>query len=146
MKKSVVFLIIAGLITVFILSNSTKSATESSQASEGLLAWLYSCLPFLKAFLSHNNLRKTAHFIEFFAQGSFLTLSGIYSRQGIRQSVPSIAFAGLFTACTDEYLQTFSLGRSPEVADVFFDFAGTVAAFMIITLLFALRRKKNVRI
>ncbi len=146
MKKSVVFLIIAGLITIFILSNSLQSASESSQVSSGLLAWLSSVLPFLKAFLTHNNLRKAAHFIEFFAQGVFLTLSGLHSRRGLRQSMSAIGFAGLFTACLDELLQGFSAGRSPEVGDIFVDFAGTVVAFVIITLFYALRRKKNVRI
>ncbi len=142
MKKSRIFLILAGLVTIFIFSNSLQNASTSSQMSSGLLSSLLNIFPFLQPVLSSGILRKAAHFAEFFLQGTFLSLSGVYSASGFRGSIWKIAFTGLFTACCDELLQTFSVGRSPEVTDVFIDFSGTALAMAIIAAAVVWREKK----
>ncbi len=132
-------------MTAFIFYNSLQNATESSKLSGGLLFKILALLPFLKDFLSTGIFRKIAHFIEFFTQGTFLSLGAGYSRKGLKANISNVALAGLLTACCDEYLQTYSVGRSPEVRDIFIDFGGTALALLLVSVFFILRRIKNVR-
>lgn len=129
MKKRHIYLILAVLVTVFIFSNSAQDAGESSRASGGLLVLVQRLFPFM----TDHILRKCAHFTEFFLQGLFLSLYIKNTPRGLGQGWIYTAFCGLFTACCDELLQTFSPGRSPEITDVFIDFSGAAAALLLVS-------------
>lgn len=138
--KKRIYLIAAILITLFIFSNSAQNAQTSSTQSNALLDLLHR-LP-LFAGITHTLIRKTAHFGEFMCQG--LCFSAYFAEIGKkgRDRAVYTAFFGLLTACTDEFIQLFSPGRSSEVKDVFIDFFGTVAAVLVFCVI---RRIKGMR-
>ena len=126
MKKKTIYRILTILITLFIFSNSLKTAQVSSQESGRfveILNWLLAL--FGKSVDSgalQTVVRKTAHILEFTLQG-FL-LFGCFSGN-FRDRLIYVLFFGILTACTDEFLQLFCEGRSGQVQDIFIDFAGT---------------------
>lgn len=142
MTKSRVFAFLAALVTVFIFSASSQSAEQSSELSGGLLDILMSLFGKTGITLTHLFIRKAAHFIEFFMQSLFLSLSAHYSAKGIRRYALTIAFAGLLTACIDEFSQYFAIGRSAQVSDVLIDFGGTVSALILILAIVELSRRR----
>lgn len=127
--KKRIYLIAVILITAFIFSNSAQNAQSSSTQSVALLDLLHR-LPLFSG-ITHTLIRKTAHFGEFMCQG--LCLSAYFDESGKKRQDRAVytSFFGLLTACTDEFIQLFSLGRSSEVKDVFIDFCGTVAAVLV---------------
>lgn len=135
MKRSRIYLIIAGVITVFIFSNSLQTASRSSEISGGVQTLLMNMLSWTGLPLTHRFVRKAAHFTEFFMQSLFMTLAAKNSRRGLKNGAVYVAFGGLLTACCDEFLQLFSAGRSSQVSDVFIDFFGTVAAIAAVSLI-----------
>ncbi len=147
MKKSCIFLLLAVAVTVFIFASSMQTAEVSSEASGRLLTLINKLLSGTSVTITQHTIRKFAHFAEFFAQGLFLSLAAVFSLQGMKKHIINIAFAGLLTACTDEYIQTFFDGRGAQVRDIFIDFGGTVTA-IILTFLLAIiiRRGRNVRL
>lgn len=149
MTKSRVFAVLAALVTIFIFTASSQNGEQSANLSGGLLEFLMSFLSKAGITITHLFIRKAAHFIEFFMQSLFLSLSALYSAKGLKPYVTNIALAGLLTACTDEFSQYFSAGRSAQVSDVFIDFGGTVFALLLVIALVELskrRGEKNVRI
>ena len=142
MKKSRIYLIIAGLITIFIFANSAQSAQESSEISGGVLTFLSRLLSGTGITVSHYFVRKAAHFTEFFMQSLFLSLGAKNSRVGLSGGAVYVAFAGLLTACCDELLQMFVDGRGSLVSDVFIDFSGTVTALAAVVILYLIKRRK----
>lgn len=147
MKKSRIFLLLAIAVTVFIFTSSMQTAEVSSNASGRLLTLINKLLSGTSVTLTQHTIRKFAHFAEFFAQAFFLSLAAIFSARGMKKHLINIAFAGLLTACTDEYIQTFFGGRGAQVKDIFIDFSGTVTA-IIFTFLLAIiiRRVRDVRL
>ncbi len=143
MKKSYIYLILALLITVFIFSNSMQTADESSKISGGLLLAITQITEKFHFSVTHNFLRKAAHFTEFFAQGVFLTLFFKNTRFRLSGGAVYAAFFGLLTACCDEFIQLFYDGRGSQVSDVFIDFSGTVMSILIIALIFCFKRRKK---
>lgn len=145
MKKSRIFLLLAGVITVFIFASSMQSAEVSSETSGRLLTLINRLLSGTSVTITQNFIRKLAHFAEFFMQGLFLSLAAVFSLKGLKHHLVNIAFAGLLTACTDELLQTFFDGRSAQITDVFLDFGGCAAAILLTFVLIAvIRRVKDV--
>ncbi|MEE0944600.1 MAG: VanZ family protein [Clostridia bacterium] len=142
MTRSRVFAFLAALVTVFIFAASSQNGEQSSGLSSGLLDILMSILGKTGITLTHLFIRKTAHFAEFFMQSLFLSLSAHYSAKGIKHYITSIAFAGLLTACMDEFSQYFSLGRSAQVSDVLIDFSGTVFALILILAIVGLSKRR----
>ena len=133
-KRNVIFTILFLLITIFIFTNSAKTADSSSEQSSSLVDWAINNLSFFFKDRSTATyyVRKFAHFSEFFVQGAFL--SGALFSVKYHKHFIYVLFAGLLTACIDEYIQLFFPGRSGEVGDIFIDFGGTclaVAVFMI---------------
>lgn len=139
MIKKVLYLSAALLVTVFIFSNSALPASESSEISRGLLSVLLDILPFE---ISHNLLRKLAHFAEFFMQGFFFCLffNELFERK--TKTAAYTAAVGFVTGCADEFLQLFVEGRGPGFLDVLIDFSGTLSslAFLFILYLFLQNR------
>lgn len=139
MDRKWLYLLAAVCVTVFIFSNSLKNADSSGAESALLLGILNSIPPFAE--VTHNALRKAAHVTEFAVQGFFLAAFFARTDKKALDRVIGTAFFGLLTACTDEFIQLFSAGRSSEVRDVFIDFSGTVAVLLIFAAVRYLGRK-----
>ena len=140
MKKKI-FLTLTILWTAFIFFNSLQVQEESAQASGFFTAIAMRMLGIVglgdidMETLSHI-VRKIAHFAEFFIQGVLLLLFAVCITQKYRTAVVHVLFAGLLTACCDEFIQLFIDGRGSSVGDVFIDFGGTVCAVILILALF----------
>ncbi len=139
MKKKI-FLTLTILWTAFIFFNSLQVQEESAQMSGFFTALAMRMLGAVglgdidTGSLSHI-VRKIAHFAEFFIQGALLSVLADCITQKYRYAVVYVLFAGLLTACCDEFIQIFVDGRGSAIGDVFIDFGGTVCA----VFLFALR-------
>ncbi len=126
-KKRLLFITGAVAVTLFIFGNSLQDAAESSAASGGIVDTVMHILAYL-GFAPRRDIivfavRKTAHITEFAAQA--VMLAGCFDFP-YRRRIIYILFFGLFTACTDEFIQLFSDGRAGMIQDVFIDFTGTV--------------------
>ena len=118
------------LVLCFIWGNSMLSGEESGAVSGGLLSWMTENFPVMR-WLPERLLRKFGHFSEFAALG-FL-LGWFFLRQGQRGlhrlTVPLLF--GMTAALTDETIQSFSPGRSPQVTDVWIDTAGALVGSLL---------------
>ena len=148
-KPSIVFLIFAILTTAFIFSNSMQTAAESSGQS-GMIVTLLERIAagFGIAFSGEGAVtvvRKGAHIAEFFLLG--LCWGGVFLAQGGRflGKVIYVLFAGIFTACCDEWIQLFSDGRGSMVSDVFIDFSGVILAALVCFWIDCMRNKRRRR-
>ena len=128
--------LLAGLICLvlcFIWGNSMLSGEESGAISGGLLAWLMDTFPFFK-WLPEYLLRKFGHFSEFgllgFLLAWFFLLQG---QRGLHRLSMPLLFTVLI-AVADETIQSFSLGRTPSVIDVWIDVAGGCAGILLVAL------------
>ena len=76
-------------------------------------------------------LRKIAHVSEYFIL-TLLLIRALYSRQAktgdFNKMVLLAVFLSIFYATTDEFHQSFVLGRNPALKDVCFDAAGALLA------------------
>ncbi|MBS7297711.1 MAG: VanZ family protein [Eubacteriales bacterium] len=142
MTKSRFYLILAGIVTVFIFSASSQTAQESSELSQGLLHFLMLFLGKIGITITHLFVRKAAHFTEFFMQSLFLSLSAFYSLKGLKPYISNIVLTGLLTACLDEFSQHFSLGRSAQISDVLIDFSGTMCALILLCVVEKLSKRR----
>lgn len=120
-------------VLCFIWGNSMLSGEESGAISGRLLAWLAGTFPFLK-WLPELLLRKLGHFLEFAALGFLMAwFFRLRGQKGIhRMSMPLLVV--LLVAVTDETIQTFSLGRSPSVIDIWIDVAGGCVGIALLLL------------
>lgn len=126
-----VLVVLACVVLCFIWGNSMLSGEESGAISGGLLSWLVHTFPFLK-WLPEYALRKLGHFSEFGLMGFLLTWCFLLQGQrGIHRASMPLLFAVLI-AVADETIQTFSLGRSPSVIDVWVDVSGACAGIALL--------------
>jgi VanZ family protein len=96
----------------------------------------------------HAFIRKAAHFLEFAAIAVAASLL-LWRLRGehLVQNLMSVLFGSLFIAVTDEYIQSFSPGRSSSVRDVVIDFAGAaVGALAVFACIFIIRKIKKTKI
>lgn len=132
MKKRHFYMILAVGMTVFIFWNSARPADISSRASGFFVTLAEKPLSYIGVRTDRDTMqvivRKAAHIIEFAVQAMLIacSFSGKYKKRIIY-----ILFFGLLTACTDEYIQLFSIGRSGLISDIFIDFAGTLMGTVI---------------
>lgn len=134
-KRKKTFLLAALTLGVlcFIWGNSMLPGEESGAISGGLLAWLVRTFPFLK-WMPELLLRKLGHFSEFAALGFLLAwFFLLWGQRGIHRGTMPLLFV-LLTALTDETIQSFSLGRSPSVIDVWIDVAGGCTGIALLLL------------
>ncbi len=117
----------------FIFLHSAMPAATSRAESSGLLAVVGTVLPWM----THNLLRKIAHFIEFSLLGVFMT--GAFRYAGRFILLKPLAFT-LLTALCDETLQIFIDGRSGQIFDIWLDFSGAVFGTLIAWLIYRLRK------
>lgn len=142
MKKRTPFIVATILITLFIFNNSLKTADVSGSESAFFSYLLSSLMIKLNlseyGYLSTVLVRKAAHIFEFFVHA--VMLAGCFTSK-YRKRIVYILFFGLFTACTDEYIQYFIDGRGSMVQDIFIDFAGTVLGMSAGSLIYAIRTR-----
>lgn len=119
-------------MTAFIFWNSARTDVQSSHSSGRIVTVLSNVLAYFGVYqdydLMQKIVRKAAHITEFGVQAMLIanSFSGKYKKRIIY-----ILFLGLLTACTDEYIQLFSDGRSGLISDVFIDFSGTAAGTLL---------------
>ncbi len=143
-KRSILCALTA-LMMAFIFINSALDADASSKESMGVLELLNNLLKSLNVdlLLSENFVRKCAHFAEYFVLGILLyfTVSSFADKRPRTLLVPLIV--GFFTACVDETIQLFSIGRSGQFSDVLLDFSGVFTAVFIFYILINLFKRKD---
>lgn len=145
----VVFPLLSVLMIIFIFYQSSMNADDSSVESGSLMEMING---FLKAlgippFISDHLIRKAAHFSEYFILGTllFASMKVWLDKDILVLTYP--AAAGLLVAVSDEFIQTFSEGRSGEVKDVLLDLAGVltaiVALYLLLRLFIDIRKNKQ---
>lgn len=130
--------VLACAILIFLLSD--QPASVSKELSGGVKAFVERGLTYLFGnqdepfILSHNALRKTAHYFIYFVLGFLLMNVLKMPRENLKGFFVVIVVSALF-ACTDELHQQFILGRSGELRDVMIDTLGaaTGALFLLST-------------
>ena len=115
------------LLHVFILVQGSLPATESAAESYAVLVFLGVVFPFL----THNLLRKLAHFFLYGLLGSLHTM--LWSRLR-RRALPFPLLTVLPFAALDETIQYFVPGRHGSVWDVLLDMAGALTGALIVLL------------
>ena len=110
------------------------SAELSSTQSSGLLALLNHFWPEL----THDVLRKIAHFAEYFVLGGCVTGMFFYTAS-FKFSKPMLF--SLLIAVADETLQLYVAGRSSELPDVWLDFGGAIVGGLIFWGILHMRKK-----
>lgn len=143
-----IILIVAIICTLlFIFSQSLLPAEESTEVSNefsGFLGILISPDTPFGSFI-HTNIRKIAHFTEFFFLGmlvsvyvsAFVFTPDFTKKQTVFNTVNSLVF-GMTVALLDETLQILSK-RGPAIADVWLDTWGYVTAQLIVFAVFFIK-------
>lgn len=126
---AVVFWLLCLAVMYIIFMFSAATGDESEQVSQGLLEKI---IEFIGNFISHNTLRKLAHFSEFAALG-FCMAGAIHYTFGKRKFylplIPSFLYA-----VSDEVHQYFVPERACRVFDIFVDTCGVMTGIGIFLL------------
>ena len=128
------------LILAFIWGNSMMTAQESGGMSSSVLAWLGEFIPFFAGGAHHTFLRKLAHFSEFFLLGVVCSAQRVKSEKLLTFGLISF---GLISACIDETIQIFVLGRSSSLLDVWLDISGFATGVAVVAIGYALHKRKQ---
>lgn len=127
---AVVFWVLTAAVMVIIFMFSSDTGEESKQVSQNLLGII---IEFIGKFISHNTLRKLAHFTEFAALGFCMT-GAIHFTFGRRDFyiplIPCIIYA-----VSDEVHQYFVPERACRIFDVFVDSCGIATGIAIFLLI-----------
>ncbi len=136
---AVIFWILCLAVMCVIFMFSAATGDESEQVSQNLLSKI---IEFIGNFISHNTLRKLAHFSEFAALGFCMTGAIHYTfgkRKFYLPLIPSFLYA-----VSDEVHQHFVPERACRVFDIFVDTCGIITGIGIF-LLFILIISKIVK-
>ncbi len=135
--------VLIALTVAYIWYNSVQSKAQSSESSSKVYETVKTACD--EVFgenavpVTHDGVRKTAHFIEFFALGAeFCVLFILLKRESYGGYLTVLPF-GLYVAVIDESIQILS-DRGPEIKDVLLDYCGYFAALIAFAAVFALRR------
>ena len=130
---AVIFWIFAVAVAVVIFRFSCDTGEESAEVSESLLSVI---IEFIGRFISHNTLRKIAHFSEFALLGVTLMLHISALRQRFTIKCGWLWAWGISTlyAGSDEFHQGFVGGRAPSLSDVGIDSCGAIAGVLLVLL------------
>ncbi|MBR6562996.1 MAG: VanZ family protein [Clostridia bacterium] len=129
-----VFALTTLAITVTILLYSSRTGSESVRDSDRIIPLLSSLGVNASRYTLSYIVRKSAHFLEYFAlcaSASGFTLCITKNKKAL--IIPPLYC--LAVALCDEFLvQAATIGRSPELKDVFIDLFGALTAVSIIAL------------
>ena len=147
MMKSTKYLVLRILLIIgvfgtllFTFTQSLLPPTNSNEVSEGVRGFLSVIISPDTAFgaFVHENIRKIAHFAEYFLLGTFTSfyivifMPSITSMPKGRLRFVIYSFvAAPLVALFDETLQIFS-GRGPAISDVWLDFSGFLTSAAVI--------------
>lgn len=145
MKKILPWLLLATVIlyTAYIFSYSMDNAAESTEKSGFVTELFQKICDALKLDkeVSEGVIRKIAHFAEFALLGVLsIVCADLFKLAG--KTVYAL-FYSLSVSVIDEHIQLYSVGRASSVNDVMIDFAGALAGVFIVTLIWALSKKRK---
>ncbi len=128
---AIVFSVLAIALTVFIFSNSLKTADVSQQQSDGIVDTIADILNKVNLHIDAETLsflvRKCAHFAEYFLLGG-LVYASAWLFGSKRPFVVSLLFC-FSVILSDEFIaQRITEGRSPEIRDCAIDLCGAVSS------------------
>lgn len=127
---AVIFWIMFAAVAVVIFKLSCDTGEESAELSASLLSVI---IEFIGKFISHNLLRKIAHFCEFAALG-FFAAGGIkftFDKSKIYFPLPVCVLYSI----SDEIHQYFVPERACRIFDVFVDSCGSLTGILVFLLL-----------
>ena len=139
-------LVLICLTLAFIFSQSMLPKEESSKQSNAVSEKLEEIIPSdtKPGAVIHKNIRKIAHFIEFWVLGLEIATYSLLFAKSYKFSLLTLPLA-LATALLDETVQIFSK-RGPSISDVWLDFSGFLCASALvygIALLISFIRRKT---
>ena len=138
---SAVFWVLSLAVMVMIFTFSAATGEESEEVSQNLLSKI---IEFIGNYISHNFLRKLAHFSEFAALG-FCMAGAIHFTFGKRKFYLPLIPCVLY-AVSDEIHQHFVPERACRVFDMFVDTCGImtgIGIFLILILIISKITKKK---
>lgn len=130
--RKLLWLILLLAFTMLIFLSSSLPMSESGRISgtaASLLQELWHAAGIEQADNLEHLLRKLTHFMAFAIQGWLLYKTFAAFHAGTSAN-GYILLAGLLTAVVDEYIQSFSTGRSSSVNDVLLDFSGAFCMWL----------------
>jgi len=148
--RTLPFLILTLLCTVFIFSNSMTEGEESAlQSGRVVRAVMKVCdavgIEVTDTDTLTYNVRKSAHFLEFGLLGmlSFFTLIA-FNIKALKSAAVSLFYCGT-VAATDEYIQTFYEGRAGHIGDVLIDLSGALTIIVICFIIVLIIKKRYIK-
>ena len=142
------YLLVALMIgtLAFTFFQSSKNKEESQETSENFVQIIEPILPSDTPVGEYvqTNIRKIAHFVEFFAFGAEVAAYVVLFHSKIKYAALSLLFAPI-VALFDETIQIFS-DRGPAISDVWIDVLGYFSASLLIYLIVFLIRKLQLRL
>ncbi len=158
MRKTLILRILFWSLTVAIMLviffNSAKNATESSEVSNSFTDKLFSL--FISDYDTMDEteklslvssvqfvVRKSAHFLSYFAMGLFCFLAVNTNNQRLRNKFIVSSSICILYAVSDEIHQLFVPGRSGEIRDVLIDSGGILLAITVSSAIIVLNRKRK---
>lgn len=137
-NKRWVSLALAMLWVAFIFSRSMQNGAQSTNESDFFLFRLIAILPWI----TERFVRKSAHFMEYFALGMLLYWTARMWKFRFSPPALSAALAGLMVALADETIQLYVPGRSGSPLDVWLDFAGVITGIVVVLAFAAIKNKR----
>jgi len=130
------------IIFYFSSQNSDDSTQTSSKAVETVIKLFfgdYNSMPTEKQLEITDTVtfavRKAAHFTIYLILG--FCVSGIYKKNKFKSiHTPLTVTICMLYACSDEFHQSFSPGRSPQIRDVLIDTCGSFTGLIIFIVLY----------
>lgn len=128
----IIFTFFSVAAVAFIFYNSSLSAVDSGTHSSSITVLINNILHSLSVDITISDffVRKCAHFVEYFVLGTLLFYTVLSYSKSIAKSYITLII-GLIVASVDEFIQLFSVGRSPQLSDVLLDFCGVFVATVI---------------
>lgn len=129
------WLVLTALWVAVIYILSAMSGEVSSAQSKSVWEVLHT----IWEDLSHENLRKIAHGVEYFILGA-LAVSMFFNTKSFKVAKPMLF--SVLVAMGDETLQLYVDGRASEIMDIWMDFGGAAVGILIFWGIHALRKGK----
>ena len=129
------WLVLTALWVAVIYILSAMSGEVSSAQSKSVWEVLHT----IWEDLSHENLRKIAHGVEYFILGA-LAVSMFFNTKSFKVAKPMLF--SVLVAMGDETLQLYVDGRASEIMDIWMDFGGAVLGILIFWGIHARRKGK----
>lgn len=133
---TIIFAVMTVAVMVVIFMFSAATGEESEIVSHNLLDII---IKYIGNFISHNTLRKLAHFSEFAALGFFMAGTFHFASGKLKFYIPLIPC--VLYAVSDEIHQHFVPERACRIFDVFVDSSGSLTGILVFVLLIAIIRK-----